>query len=92
METEELDFEAAYQRLEETVRILERGELPLSELVAVYEEGVRLAVRCNQLLDAAELRISQIVQQADGSIAAFPLEAATLAGDGAGGPGQMEGR
>ncbi|HEY8491214.1 MAG TPA: exodeoxyribonuclease VII small subunit [Dehalococcoidia bacterium] len=53
-------FESLYGRLEEVVRRLQDGGLTLEESVALYEEGVHLARRCQELLDAAELRITQL--------------------------------
>lgn len=55
-----LSFEDAFRRLEETVRRLEAGSLPLEEMMRLYEEGMRLARLCNDLLNAAELRISRL--------------------------------
>ncbi len=57
---EELSFEEAYTSLEETVRALEEGGLPLSEATRLFEEGTRLARICNELLSAAELRITRL--------------------------------
>ena len=57
---EKLAFEEAYQRLEATVRTLEAGSLTLVEGGRLYEEGVRLARRCNELLSQTELRISYL--------------------------------
>lgn len=81
MGAEELDFEAAFARLEETVRILEQGDLPLAELVATYEEGVLISARCAQLLDAAELRISQVAQRVDGTVELLPWSTSGHASD-----------
>jgi exodeoxyribonuclease VII small subunit len=53
-------FEAVYERLEQAVARLEDGGLGLEESIALYETGMRLARRCKELLDAAELRISQL--------------------------------
>lgn len=53
-------FEALYRRLEDTVRRLEDGNLPLDEAVDLYEEGMRLAKRCGDHLTTATLRIRQI--------------------------------
>ena len=53
-------FEAVYKRLEETVRRLEEGGLTLDESIALYEEGMDLARRCQTLLDQAELRITTL--------------------------------
>lgn len=55
-----LTFEEAFERLDAIVARLESGELPLEDSVALYEEGQRLARLCGEMLDAAELRVSQI--------------------------------
>ncbi len=59
-EIEQQTFEAVYTQLEETVRQLEEGGLPLDEAIALFEEGMRLAQRCRELLDGAELRVSTL--------------------------------
>jgi exodeoxyribonuclease VII small subunit len=53
-------FEALYTRLEETVAKLEQGNLTLEESIALYEEGMNLARRCQELLQQAELRITRL--------------------------------
>jgi exodeoxyribonuclease VII small subunit len=57
---EPLSFEDAYGRLRATVEQLEAGNLPLEEATRLFEEGMRLAKACNELLSAAELRISKL--------------------------------
>lgn len=61
-EAEELPFEKALARLEEIVQRLEEGDLPLQEALALYEQGVALSRRCQDILDEAELRVSQLVE------------------------------
>lgn len=56
-------FESAFTRLEETVRKLEAGKLSLDDATKLYEEGMRLATRCSELLSQAELRISRLQTQ-----------------------------
>ena len=56
----ELSFEEAYSRLEETVHALEEGGLSLAEATRLFEEGMRLARVCNELLSSAELRITRL--------------------------------
>ncbi len=63
---QKMTFEQALARLEETVRQLEQGNVPLDQAVALFEEGTRLARLCNEHLDAAELRVKRLVQTADG--------------------------
>ncbi|HEX2172971.1 MAG TPA: exodeoxyribonuclease VII small subunit [Dehalococcoidia bacterium] len=53
-------FEALYRQLDETVRRLEDGNLPLDEAIDLYEQGMRLAKRCGDHLTTATLRIRQI--------------------------------
>lgn len=53
-------FEDLVTALEETVRTLEIGRLPLDTTVTVYELGTKIAQRCEQLLEHAELRVTQI--------------------------------
>lgn len=53
-------FEELYQRLEQAVGKLEEGGLPLEEALAQYEEGMRLAQRCQEMLDQAELRVTRL--------------------------------
>ena len=55
------DYESLLERLQQVVNRLETGELPLAEALALYEEGVTLSARCQQLLDAAELRVQQLI-------------------------------
>jgi len=59
-------YEALMERLQTVVERLETGQLPLAEALSLYEEGVALAARCQQILDAAELRVEQLVVDADG--------------------------
>ncbi len=60
---EHLSFEEGYERLEEIIRQLEEGQLSLEESLALYEEGVRLARHCEHTLDAAELRVTQLLME-----------------------------
>ena len=53
-------FEELYQRLEETVAKLEAGGLSLDDTLALYEEGMNLARRCQEILDSAELKVTRL--------------------------------
>jgi len=53
-------FETLYARLEERVGTLEQGGLSLDQAIAIYEEGMTLARRCQEQLDAAELKITKL--------------------------------
>jgi exodeoxyribonuclease VII small subunit len=60
-------FEKDLSRLDDIVKALEEGDLPLDEAVALYKEGTTLAKRCAKKLDEAEARIEKIVEE-DGKI------------------------
>lgn len=53
-------FESLYKRLEETVARIEEGNLTLEESLALYEEGINLARKTQELLADAELRITRL--------------------------------
>jgi exodeoxyribonuclease VII small subunit len=65
-----LSFEDALRGLEEIVRKLESGEVPLDETITLYERGEDLRRHCQARLDAAQARIEKIVTGADGTAAA----------------------
>lgn len=53
-------FEEAYESLRKAVEELESGALPLEAAIARYEDAMRLARLCNDILDRAELRIERL--------------------------------
>ena len=74
-ENQELIFEKAYEQLGEIVKKLEEGELPLDESMALFEEGMRLERLCEQRLDQAELKISELISREGGAVGIEPFEA-----------------
>jgi len=60
-------FEVLYKRLEVTVAKLEEGNLTLEESIALYEEGMALARRTQEILAEAELRITRLQEAFAGS-------------------------
>lgn len=63
--TTEPSFEEALAQLEEIVRKLEGGELPLEESMKLYEEGVKVTALCNKRLKAAKLKIEELKKTQD---------------------------
>ena len=53
-------FEHSFQRLSEMAEQLEAGGLTLAEATTCFEEGMRLVQFCNQLLNDAELKITEL--------------------------------
>ncbi len=58
---DELSYEQAFEELDALVDRLESGDLPLEELMALFERGQSLAERCGTLLDHAELKLRQLL-------------------------------
>ena len=63
---QELNFEDAMKRLEEVLRLLEAGDVPIDRTLALYEEGVSLVKLCNKILDNAAERVKIITETDDG--------------------------
>ena len=61
-----MPFETAIAELEQIVRELEGGKVPLEQSVAMYERGETLKARCEELLKQAEARVEKITLNAGG--------------------------
>ena len=60
-------FEESMGRLEQIVRAMERGDVPLEESLKLFQEGTQLVQTCTKLLDDAQLQIKKVMTAADGS-------------------------
>ena len=60
-------FEESMARLEQIVRSLEQGNVPLEEALKLFQEGTELVRSCGKLLDDAKLQISKVMTASDGS-------------------------
>ena len=67
--TDQPTFEQALQQLEQIVQKLEKGELPLEESLALYEDGIRLSRLCHGKLEEAEGKIAMLLKDARGEVA-----------------------
>lgn len=63
-----MSFEDALKALEDIVRKLEAGEVPLDSSITLYERGEKLRQHCQARLDAAQLKIEQIIAGSDGTV------------------------
>jgi exodeoxyribonuclease VII small subunit len=71
-------FEQALSRLEAVVEAMEAGDIPLSELLAKFEEGSKLLKICETRLKEAELKIEILKKQKNGdALAPFAPERET---------------
>lgn len=65
---QELTFEEALAKLEELVRLLEEGKLPLAESLAAFEEGVGLLRKCASELEEAEGKVEILLKDQEGKV------------------------
>ncbi len=59
-------FEESMLRLEEIVRLLEKGDAPLEDAIRLFEEGTKLAKSCDDMLNEAEKKVVVLSKGADG--------------------------
>lgn len=71
---EGLSFEQALAELEKTVAMLERGDVPLDESIALYERGAALRARCEAKLAEAQARVDRITLQDGQPTGTAPLD------------------
>ena len=58
---EDINFEDAMKELEKIAEELEKGNLSLDESVSKFEDGMKLAKKCSDLLDTAEKKITMLI-------------------------------
>lgn len=69
-----LTFEQTMARLEEIVRLLEQGDAPLEQSIALFEEGTKLSAKLHEMLDAAEQKVHLMMETTDGQIEQQPFD------------------
>lgn len=57
-----LSYEQAMKRLEEITVLMENGAISLDESIKLFEEGTKLSALCNDYLDKAEQKITQLIK------------------------------
>jgi exodeoxyribonuclease VII small subunit len=55
-------LEEQLKRLEEIAQILDRGDVPLEDQLALFSEGMALATACREYLEQAELRVKRLTE------------------------------
>lgn len=63
-----MTFEEALSRLEEIVKAMEGGTVPLDRSLALFEEGVGLVKTCTKMLDGAEQKVKLLQKGEDGTV------------------------
>lgn len=59
-------FEHSLKRLEEIVETLEQGNIPLDDVMTMYQEGVQLSKQCLDYLRQAEIRLKTLSKDING--------------------------
>ena len=62
-EKEELTFEEKIKLLEEIVKELESGEVPLDDAINKYTEGMKLAKECSDKLNKVSEKVNKIMTE-----------------------------
>jgi len=58
-----MDFETAFNALQENVAQLENEDLPLEKALTLFERGQALAQHCAVLLENAELKVRTLTME-----------------------------
>ena len=74
MAAKKLTFEQSLARLDEIVRHLEKGDLPLSDSLTLFEEGTALLTSASKMLDEAEQKVVKLRKGADRQPEELPFE------------------
>ena len=74
MATKKLSLEQSLARLDEIVRHLEKGDLPLKESLTLFEEGTALIKNCGTMLDDAEQQVVKLKKGENREPVELPFE------------------
>ena len=74
MAGKKLSFEQSMARLDEIVRHLEKGDMPLNDSLALFEEGTALIRSCEKQLDEAEQKVIKLRKGPDREPEELPFE------------------
>lgn len=69
-----MNFEQSISRLDEIVRLLEKGDAPLSDSLKLFEEGTSLISNCDAMLNEAEQMVIKLKKGPDGEPIELPFE------------------
>jgi exodeoxyribonuclease VII small subunit len=58
-------FEAGLLELEQIVKEMESGDLPLERALALFEKGMKISETCRKQLEEAETRVEVLVRKGD---------------------------
>lgn len=70
----EKSFEENISRLEEIVSLLERGDAPLKDSLALFEEGTKLVGTCSDMLEKARQKVVKLQKSDAGTPDELPFD------------------
>ncbi|WP_018923829.1 exodeoxyribonuclease VII small subunit [Salsuginibacillus kocurii] len=70
---EEKSFEEAMEELEQLVKQLETGDVPLEKAITLYQNGMELTKLCNDKLERVEKQMDQILNE-DGEVEPLTID------------------
>lgn len=68
-----MSFEDSLEKLEEIIKKLENGDVPLEEAIDEFNEAMKLVKTCNDKLNSAEKSIAKIVEE-NGDVLDFEVD------------------
>lgn len=68
-----MSFEESMTELEEVLKKLESGELPLEQAISEFERGIKLVGECQKLLNRAEQKVKQLLKSSEGEVVEEPF-------------------
>jgi len=72
--SDKLSFEQSITRLDEIVKLLEKGDAPLNDSLKLFEEGTALISNCDAMLNEAEQMVVKLKKGPDGEPIELPFE------------------
>ncbi|MCB1114011.1 MAG: exodeoxyribonuclease VII small subunit [Chlamydiia bacterium] len=66
------NFEKAYERLEDILEKMGKGDIALDESLKLYEEADKLITDCSKKLADAEKRVEMLIKKRNGEIEMNP--------------------
>ena len=73
--TDVITFEESLQQLETAVDKLEAGDLPLSEALLAFEDGLKASNACRGFLEDARQRVEVLIKENAGDFTLAELDA-----------------
>lgn len=68
----EKNFEESLENLEKIVKALENGDVPLDEAIKKFNEGIKYASVCNEILENATKTVTKALDK-DGNLKDFEV-------------------